>query len=201
MYSNRSQILYSKISKRTNKDDEHIYNELNAVQLEICERASALENKFTIDVVADKELYDYPDGLYINRVIHSNMGNVTEISINDLNNIKPGSADTIYYYKYNNQIGFILADGSIPSDVTIYIYGWRRPKEDGSEDISRTVDPILDRRWDWCLVLGALSRLVDDHKEQIYYNNLYEQEFHKQNLMENIAKDISFGILTNTDYD
>jgi hypothetical protein len=203
----RSKILCSKVQKKVDKYEDYVYSELNAVQLEICERASALEYKYTISIIAGQELYNFPDGFIVNRVVQPNSSNgISEINIEMLTDIKSGdnsrTTEISYFYKFNKQIGFMLNDGSAPlSAATIYVYGWRRPKEDRTEDIGRTIDPILDKRWDYCMILGAASRLVDDPKLQVFYQGLYEQEFEKQNLMEDVQKDIVWTIPANSEYD
>jgi hypothetical protein len=199
----RSQVLRSKVQKKTDKFDDYVYEALNGVQLEICERATCLESKFEISVVSGTELYDFPDGFIVERVLE--YPGIVKANIEKITEIKSGnnstSSDIAYYYTFGNQIGFMLADGSAPNVTeTINVYGWRRPKEDGTEKISETIDPIVNNRWDYCLELGAITRLIDDPKLISFYGGLYEQEFRKQNVIENSIDDNLWSVPYNGDY-
>ena len=207
MAGKRSRDLCSQVQKKVDRHEDYVYKELNEVQLEICERAFCLEYKFSIAVVAGTELYDFPDGFVVDRVVQPNSSNgIMEVNLEELTNIKVAESSSTsavtYFYKINGQIGFMTADGSAPTaNETIYIYAWRRPKDDKTEDIAKDIDPILDRRWNRCLVLGAIARLVDEPKQQVFYEGLFDKEFQKINLVESSIDNNMWTISATQEYD
>lgn len=183
--TNVAMELYGKTA--TPMQRNRIYNALNRIQQEICERGGAKQVTATISIVAGTELYDVPDGFVGDLAMRTNSTTpIVRIDITQLSEIKRrGYAVTVnsanqyptYFYKWNNQYGFVDTAGNAPSAATtVTLYGIRGTAEDGSEDISGTVDPIIDRGWDTCLFYGCLAEMSDNQK----WENKYERELQRQ---------------------
>lgn len=212
MAGSRSELIRSRVTLALPPGKEgdnlgvtgNIYYAMNRIINRICEEASALQAKQTVTIVVGTELYNFPDGFIAERaILGSSTTPIEKKSIAEVAEIKRiGTAldntttDPVYYYKWNNQIGFLNPAGGAPSGAgTVTIYGWRVPLSDGSEDASETVDPIVNQRWDYCIELGALSLLgLGDSIK-------YEYEFSRQRTNQGGASDVEYQIPVNRSYD
>lgn len=202
----RTKRIRSKIQRLCNDphgitlaNQDKVFDVLNLIQNRICEETGAKQVKTTISVVANTELYDYPSGFISESAILG--GSTTPLekkSIAEIAEIKrvgtqstTSTADPMYYYKWNNQFGFTNAAGGAPSGAsTITLYGWRIPLIDGSEDVSDSIDPIVNTRWDNCFVMGGVALLTGDPK----YLTLYETEYARVRSQEVSYTDLTFRI-------
>jgi hypothetical protein len=81
------------------------------------------------------------------------------------------STNLYFYYKWNDQFGFLMADGGLPTSSSIVtVYYWRYPAS--SEEMTETRDPLLSSAWDSCLFYGSAAELSGENKWFL----LYEKE-------------------------
>ncbi len=178
MAGTRSKILRAKIQVKLNDPrgigigrSELVYDTLNKVQYRILEQTGARQTTQTLNVVSGTELYNLPSGFIAIAALVPNptdgsVAPLTCLNIQQVEDIKTShnlqtqqlvdsGSPPMYYYIWGNQIGVMNADGSAPNQaMTISLYGWMNTKTDGSEDMSDSVDPILDSRWDIALYYG-----------------------------------------------
>lgn len=65
-------------------------------------------------------------------------------------------ASVYYYYKLNKKFGFVDSSGQpLSSNDSVTFFYYRKPKSDGTETISDSIEPIIDERWDDYLVFRA----------------------------------------------
>lgn len=185
---------------------DKMYDAINVIQARLCEESTGVQGKTTISVVGGTELYSFPDG-FIDElsVIPASQSPLTKIEPWQMTEIKRAGASTdstttdpTYYYKWNNQFGFISPGGSAPTGSgTVTLYYWRRPKADGTEDVGSSVDPILDSRWDRALEYGSawyLSQLPA-------LKALFDEEVERQIGLDSSAKDLTYRVPVNRSYD
>ena len=125
---------------------------------------------------------------------------ITKIELKDLAELKRvGSStddtSTLYYYKLGKKLGFVNASGeavSSASSVTIWYY--RVPIS--GEEISSTVEPIVDTRWDNALCYGACFDLTGDEK----WLRLFQIELDRMRSLELAQVDRGMIIPSNEEY-
>ncbi len=184
----------------------NVYDAINRIQDRICEETGGDETKETVSVVANTELYSLPSGFYAERaILQASTTLLKRLNMDEVVDIKrigtdstSTTSDAIYYYFFNDQIGFMTSAGSAPtSAMTVTLYGWKNRKADGTEDCSDSVDPIVHSRWDTCLYYGATAEISMDAK----WWTLYEAEFAKVRVREAGYHQASAQIPVNRDYD
>lgn len=104
----------------------------------------------------------------------------------------------ILYYKLNKQLGFVNAIGdALSADTTVTLWYSRTPLPDGSEDISKTVEPIIDQKWDNCLVYAACFEMTGDPK----WEAMYQRELRRMVTLQKAVNDRRFVIQNTEEYD
>jgi hypothetical protein len=174
-----------------------VYYWLNIVQRRICDEANAVQEKGTITLVGGTELYDFPSG-FISEIalVAPTNTSLQRLTMKQVGDIKTSGANTdssypLYFYKWGGKMGIMSATGTAPTDSgTLTIYYWRTQKDDGIEDISDSVEPIVPQRWDTVLELGATAFLTKDAKDI----QIYEMEFARQKLFQSTEDDLTFSV-------
>jgi len=185
---------------------ENVYDALNRTQLIILEGASAAQTKQTINVVGGTELYNLPSGFVaISAILPGTTTPLVKRNIQQVAEIKRQgtsldntTTDPVYYYIWNNQIGFLNPAGGAPSGAaTVTVWGWATLADDLSQDMSDTVDPLVNRRWDTALYYGAMADLTGEQSWIVRF----EQAFTRTRSFETGQRQIDYEIQPNTDYD
>lgn len=212
MAGERSKKIFSRVRYQLQWNDSltlderaFIYDACNQVQLRICDEAGAKQVMDNITLTSGTELYSLPSGM--NVVLTLLQGTTTplkKINIEEVAEIKrrgtdsSTTADPMYYYFFNGQIGVMTSTGdAVSAGGTITVYGWKLPKSDGTEDISDTVNPIVERRWDVCIGLGAIAYIRGAEKDHL----LFESEMKRQKSFDSQEKDNGYIIQSTGDYE
>ena len=126
-----------------------------------------------------------------------------KLELKDLSELKRvGDAmatdDVVYYYKVGKKLGFVgVSGGPVSTANTVTVWYSRSPLSDGSEDLSDSVLPIVDKRWDDALTFGACFEITGDTKWLL----LYEKELERMRTLQNTQIDRSYLVPSNRDYD
>jgi hypothetical protein len=128
------------------------------------------------------------------------MTDIQKIEIQDLAALKNAGVDssdedTLYYYKLRKMLGFVGVTGEAVTDATsVTLWYYRTPVS--GEEISSTIEPIVDTRWDNCLAYGACFDLTADPK----WLALFDKELRRITTLELAQNDRGFQITSNEDY-
>lgn len=125
---------------------------------------------------------------------------ISKIELKDLATLKRDATDStsddnLYYYKLGKRLGFVTQSGdpvSAATSVTLWYY--RVPIS--GEELSSTVEPIVDTRWDNALCYGACFDLTGDMK----WLQLFERELSRMRTLELAQVDRTFQIPANQEY-
>lgn len=113
-------------------------------------------------------------------------------------NLTDDSGDPVAYYKLQKQLGFVGATGGpIGTNNVVTIWFARTPLTDGTEDLSDTVLPIIDKRWDDVMTLGACYNITMDPKWKL----LYESELMRIKTLQDAQIDRVYQIPVDREYD
>lgn len=184
----------------------NVYDSINRIQDRICEETGGDETKETVSVVANTELYSLPSGFYAERaIVQTSTTLLKRLNLDEVVEVKrlgtdvtTTTTDPIYYYFWNDQVGFMTSAGQAPtSTMTVTLYGWKNRKADGTEDASDSIDPIVHTRWDTCLWYGACADISGSPD----WIARYELEFQRVRLREAGYHQASYQIPQNRDYD
>ena len=128
------------------------------------------------------------------------MTEIQKIELKDLATLKAASAtstddSTLYYYKLRKMMGFVNQSGSpVSATTTVTLWYYRVPIS--GEEISATVEPIIDTRWDQALCYGACFDLTGNEK----WLNLFNIELARIRTLELAQNDRSFQTPANEEY-
>lgn len=125
---------------------------------------------------------------------------ITKIELKDLAVLKregtsTNSDDTLYYYKLRKMLGFVNQSGeAVSSATTVTLWYYRVPIS--GEEISSTVEPIIDTRWDNALCYGACFDLTGNEK----WLKLFMMELDRMRSLELAQVDRTFQVPANEEY-
>ena len=125
---------------------------------------------------------------------------IAKIQLKDLADLKrlatsTNSDDVLYFYKLRKMLGFVNQSGEpVSSSTSVTLWYYRTPIS--GEEISATVEPIVDTRWDQCLCYGACFDLTGNEK----WLNLFNMELERIRTLELAQNDRSFQIPANEEY-
>jgi hypothetical protein len=155
-----------------------IYETMNRIQTQISEDFLCIEESEDIQTSSGQEFYDFPDEFITERKLILDEGS-TELKLITLDEVErlkrtanenpDWTADTpVYYYKWENQFGFLGYNGAVPDgeENTITVYYYKTAYDDIMSD---TVDPVLSHLWDTAIRLGTLADLLGSDKWQEKY--------------------------------
>lgn len=183
--SNVQRVLNNRGETREEGLGLAIYEAGDRIQRRIADETLCLETTLDDITVANEELYSLPDDFISERAVRVD-GSLPVIKINrdkfvslkrmlaSEDTSDESASDLVYYYIWENQIGFLIASGAAPSSaITFHIDYWRYPST--SEKLSDTKDPVVDRRWDDCIFKGIVAEMMIDAK----WYALYEESFQR----------------------
>ena len=160
------------VSGMGNVSKEKVYRALDDVQLEAAEALLCLEAKWEIVVSQNEELVPFPPNFIAEKQLIPRSGTQELIRI-DLrkkdrlareynaasNAVDASSGTVLYYYQWNENFGFLMSNGSAPSeDVEIDCYYWSTP-DPTTDKLSDTKNPVIHRRFDRLLEYMATSEI------------------------------------------
>ena len=125
---------------------------------------------------------------------------IAKIQLKDLADLKrlatsTNSDDVLYFYKLRKMLGFVNQSGEpVSSSTSVTLWYYRTPIS--GEEISATVEPIVDTRWDQCLCYGACFDLTGNEK----WLNLFNMELERIRTLELAQNDRSFQVQANEEY-
>lgn len=112
--------------------------------------------------------------------------------------VSSSDMSVIGWYKLQKQLGFVGSNGeALSEDTSVTIWYYRTPLTDGSEDISATVEPIVDQRWDDCLVFLACFYMTGNER----WWELYRGELDRIRTLQLAQVNRTYSVPVNTDYD
>ena len=215
MASNRANKLRAKIQRNLGDpagigvaQEGIVYDALNTVMDRICEEANAYEVTGTITLVANTELYNFPDGFIAetgtpygsDTTPIQKLKNMNEVFTLKRTGSSSSSSTTVpnYYYVLGQQIGFLSPSGSAPTAAgTITFSYFRKRLATGTEDIGESVVPIINSRWDLALELGACAEITHEPK----WIALFDKEMDRRMSLENSAQGKMYDIpVVNEDF-
>jgi len=104
----------------------------------------------------------------------------------------------INYYKLQKQIGFVNAIGdALAANTTVTLWYSRTPLTTGAEDISDTILPIVDQRWDNCMVFLACFEMTGDEK----WEAKYQRELDRMTTLQQGQNNRSFTVKNTGEYE
>jgi hypothetical protein len=125
---------------------------------------------------------------------------LSKIELKDLAILKKDATDStgddnLYYYKLGKRLGFVNQSGDpVGAATSVTLWYYRVPIS--GEELSATVEPIIDARWDNCLCYGACFDLTGDPK----WLALFDKELDRIRTLELAQNDRGFQITSNEDY-
>ena len=186
-----------------------IYEAIQRIQHRIAEDALNIEGRVPITTFNGQELYALPDDFITERtLIPDGTTELRRITLDRLNELRRGlagtesttdttSQDLFHYYIWNNQVGILLSDGSVPSSkIEITLYYWRIP-DDVVETVSDSIDPLVPRRWDTVLFYGAVAELSNN----VVMSQRFEAELARNIDRENSNRAEPLVVQNNSTYD
>lgn len=170
---------------------------MHRIQIRIAEDTFCLED--STDLFIDEELVTVPEGFIGERKILNSSLEMKKVNLDDVDRLKRGDSTggtLMYYYRWDDKLGFLTSSGSAPSGTTeLTMYYWRIPDE--TEKPSLSQDPALSSRWDECLYYGTVAEMTGDPK----WWTLFDREYERQVKHENATRVESGQVAYNSDYD
>lgn len=192
---------------------EKIHRTMDDVQREISEALLCLEGKWEIVVSNTDELVAFPPNFVAEKQLTPRSGSQPleridlakrDVLKREYNAVQNGdsaitneNSDVFYYYQWNDNFGFLLQNGQVPSsDIEIDCYYWHTP-DPTADKVSDSKDPILHRRFDRLIEYMTLSEITGRPEDE----QRWEREMSRMEERVNTTNIDVGSVPTTRDYD